>query len=250
MAKELLKIKNLQAAVDGKVILKNLDITINAGETHVLMGQNGAGKSTLGGVIMGNPAFSVEDGNIWFEGENITSESPDKRARRGIFLSFQNPEEIPGVSLESFLRVAKGAVTGEMPRILSFRKEIAGNMEKLELADSYAGRELNVGFSGGEKKKSEILQMLTLNPKLAILDETDSGLDVDAVRVVADGVRRFRDDDNALLIITHGARLVENIQVDKVHVLAEGRIVKTGGAGLMRLITEKGFGALREVGTL
>lgn len=244
MEAALLEVRDLWVSAGENAILKGLSLSIRPGETHVLMGQNGAGKSTLGAAIMGNPAFTVESGELLFDGEDIKEESPDERARKGIFLSFQNPQEVPGISLENFLRTAKGAVQGEVPRVLNFRKELRQRMGELEMAGEYAGRELNVGFSGGEKKKSEVLQMLTLNPKLAILDETDSGLDVDAVHTVSAGVKRFRNKNNALLIITHNAALVEDMPVDKVHVLAEGRIVRTGGPELIGQITRQGFAAV------
>lgn len=246
MAHSLLQIENLQVSAGEKVILKGLNLTINAGETHVLMGHNGAGKSTLGAAIMGNPAFTIEEGNILFEGDDITEESADVRARKGLFLSFQTPQEVPGITLENFLRVSKGAVTGEVPRILPFHREMEKEMANLNMASEYAKRDLNVGFSGGERKKSEVLQMLILQPKLAILDETDSGLDVDAVRTVAKGVNEFRNENNALLIITHNAKLVEGMHVDKVHVLDNQKIVKTGGTELIDLITEKGFCAITD----
>jgi len=240
----LLNIKNLHVQVGEKIILRGLNLQINAGETHVLMGQNGTGKSTLAAAVMGNPAFAVTDGSVEFAGEDITRETPDRRARRGIFLSFQNPEEIPGVTLENFLKAAVGAVTGETPRLFKFQKELYAKMETLGLDKAYASRELNVGFSGGEKKKAEILQLLMLNPKLAILDEADSGLDVDAVRVVAEGVRNFRNEQNALLIITHNSRLVDGIHVDKVHILDDKKITVTGGAELIDKITDGGFAAV------
>lgn len=237
----MLEVKGLTVAAGEKTILEGLDLAINPGETHVLMGQNGAGKSTLGAAIMGNPAFEVLGGSVLFEGEDITGESPDMRARKGLFLSFQTPEEVQGVTLENFLRLSKGAVEGEMPKILPFRKQLAEEMKALQMPAEYAKRDLNVGFSGGERKKSEVLQMLVLNPKLAILDETDSGLDVDAVRTVSEGVRQFRTEDNALLIITHNSNLIKNMQVDKVHVLANGHIVRTGGPELIEQITTQGF---------
>ncbi|MFV0413446.1 MAG: Fe-S cluster assembly ATPase SufC [Oscillospiraceae bacterium] len=246
MPNALLEVSNLKVAAGETVILDGLNLTINSGETHVLMGQNGAGKSTLGAAIMGNPAFSVEGGSIVFSGEDVTDESPDKRARKGIFLSFQTPEEVPGVTLENFLRLARGAVTGETPRILIFRKELTEKMNQLQMPAEYAKRDLNVGFSGGERKKSEVLQMLMLNPKLAILDETDSGLDVDAVRTVSQGVRQFRTEDNSLLIITHNTKLIEGMHIDKVHVLANGKIVRSGGPELIDLITEQGFCAITD----
>lgn len=244
MAQSLLQVTNLKVSADEKVILDGLDLCIDKGETHVLMGQNGTGKSTLGAAIMGNPAFNVENGSITFEDKDITHETADARAKAGIFLSFQTPEEVNGITLENFLRVAKGAVTGETPRILPFRRSLAFEMENLQMAPEYAKRDLNVGFSGGERKKSEVLQMLTLNPKLAILDETDSGLDVDAVRTVARGVREFRTEENSLLIITHNAKLLEGMHIDKVHVLAGGKIVYTGGSEVVDIISEKGFCAI------
>ena len=240
----LLEIRKLSVAVGEKLILRDLDLVVNKGETHVLMGQNGSGKSTLASAVMGSPVYTIISGDILFEGESILEESPDKRAKRGIFLSFQNPEEVPGISLENFLRTAKGAVSGEKPRIMQFKKDVRARMEQLGIAEDYANRELNVGFSGGEKKKSEILQLLTLNPKLAILDEADSGLDVDAVKIVSDGVSRFRNADNALLIITHNSKLVEDIAVDKVHILSGKKIGLEGGAELIAKITEGGFAAL------
>ncbi|WP_101697933.1 Fe-S cluster assembly ATPase SufC [Clostridium minihomine] len=241
MSHELLKIENLQVGVEDKVILKQLDLVIRSGETHVLMGPNGAGKSTLGYAIMGHPQYNVCQGKIFFEGEDITEESTDVRAKKGIFLSFQNPEEVPGIALGNFLRVSREAVTGEPPRILAFQKEMKSTMSALEINPDYAARYLNVGFSGGEKKKSEILQMLMLNPKLAILDETDSGLDVDAVKVVSKGIRQYRSENNALLIITHNAKILEGLPVDYVHVLANGTIAHTGDSSLIQTINEKGF---------
>lgn len=184
MAQKLLEVYDLHASVDGKNILNGLNLSVAPGETHVIMGPNGAGKSTLGNVILGNPEYHVDSGSITFNGADITHEPTDARARRGIFLSFQSPEEVPGVTLEDFLRVSKSAVTGKPLKVFAFQKELKKTMEALNMDASYARRDLNVGFSGGEKKKAEILQMLMLQPKLAILDETDSGLDVDAVRIV------------------------------------------------------------------
>ncbi|NLB29370.1 MAG: Fe-S cluster assembly ATPase SufC [Clostridiales bacterium] len=244
MKTRLLEIKNLSVVAGEKLLLHELDLTINKGETHVLMGQNGTGKSTLASAIMGSPVYEIISGDIRFEGESITEEPPDKRAKRGIFLSFQNPEELPGITLENFLRASKSAVVGEQQRLLKFRKELRTRMEQLEIPEAYAERELNVGFSGGEKKKAEILQLLVLDPKLAILDEADSGLDVDAVKVVSEGVNRFRNEGNSLLIITHNAKLVESIKVDKVHVLDNKKISYEGGAEIIGRITEGGFGAL------
>jgi Fe-S cluster assembly ATP-binding protein len=240
----LLEVKNLDVNAGEKLILHGLSLLIGTGETHVLMGQNGTGKSTLAAAVMGSPEYTVTNGQILFEGEDVTRETPDKRAKRGIFLSFQSPEEIPGITLENFLRTAKGAVTGETPRLFAFKRELAALTERLGIPEETLQRDLNVGFSGGEKKKAEILQLLLLNPKLAILDEADSGLDVDAVRVVAEGVRSFRNAGNSLLIITHNARLVEGIHVDRVHVLDNKRIGFEGGAELMARINAEGFAQL------
>ena len=241
---ELLTIRNLKVAAEEKIILDGVDLTIRPGEIHVLMGTNGAGKSTLASAIMGDPRYTIQNGSIHFEGEEITEESADKRARRGVFLSFQTPQEIPGVTLENFLRTAKGAVTGEQPKVLSFRRELARKMELLGMDEVYRERYLNVGFSGGEKKKAEILQLLVLNPKLALLDETDSGLDVDAVKTVTKGIRAWHNEENALLIITHNAKILEGLDVDQVHILNDHHIVRTGGPELIREITESGFGAV------
>ena len=193
MSEPLLNVKNLSVDVEEKSILHGISLTINKGETHVLMGPNGAGKSTLGCTLMGNPNYHVTDGEIFFGGENITKEAADKRAKLGMFLSFQTPEEIPGITLESFLRTAAGAIAGKPVKVMKFRHEMAAQMEALNMDPSYADRYLNVGFSGGEKKKAEILQMLMLEPRLAILDETDSGLDVDAVRLVSKGVEEYQN---------------------------------------------------------
>ena len=241
MAEKLLETQDLHTQVDGKEILKGLNLTINKGEVHVLMGPNGAGKSTLFSTIMGHPKYAVSQGSILFEGEDITDSKTDERARKGIFLSFQSPEEIPGVTVENFLRTARGAVTDKSVRIFAFKKELEKTMQELHMDESYASRYLNVGFSGGEKKKNEILQMLMLAPKLAILDETDSGLDVDAVKIVSKGINQFKNENNALLIITHNARMLENITPDYVHVLVDGKIVKTGNRSLIAEINESGF---------
>ena len=244
MKTPILEIRDLQVSVEDKVLLDGVDLTILPGELHVLMGPNGAGKSTLAGAIMGDPRYTIGRGQILFEGRDVTEEKADVRARLGIFLSFQAPEEINGVTMENFLRTARGSVTGKPAKILTFRQELREQMEALNMDPSYADRYLNVGFSGGEKKKAEILQMLTLNPKLALLDETDSGLDVDAVKTVSQGVRAYHNDHNALLIITHNAKILEGLQVDAVHILEGGRIARTGGAELVSEITEGGFGAL------
>ena len=206
------------------------------------MGPNGTGKSTLGYALMGNPRYSVTEGEIWFQGKNITEEAVNERAKDGIFLSFQNPLEVPGVTLSAFIRSALEQKTGKRIRLWDFKKELARTMEILQMDPSYAERDLNVGFSGGEKKKAEILQLLMLKPSLAILDETDSGLDVDAVRTVSRGIEEYQKNcDGGLLIITHSTRILEYLSVDDTHVMVEGKIVKTGDASLVDEINEKGF---------
>ncbi|WP_163192466.1 Fe-S cluster assembly ATPase SufC [Clostridium thermarum] len=247
MAEKLLEIKNLHAEVDGKEILKGLDLEIKKGEVHVIMGPNGAGKSTLVNIIMGHPKYEVTEGTIVFEGEDITELKTDERARKGIFLSFQAPEEIPGITVESFLRGARSAITGKPLKIMAFKKELKEIMEQLKIDESYAQRYLNVGFSGGEKKKNEILQMMMLNPKLAILDETDSGLDIDAVKIVSNGVKEFKNEENAIVIITHNSKILEFLKADYVHVVQDGKIVKVGDSSLINEINEKGFANIAAV---
>ena len=240
--KHLLTVKDLHVNVEDKEILHGVDLTIKKGETHVLMGPNGTGKSTLGYALMGNPRYSVTEGEIWFQGKNITEEAVNERAKDGIFLSFQNPLEVPGVTLSAFIRSALEQKTGKRIRLWDFKKELARTMEILQMDPSYAERDLNVGFSGGEKKKAEILQLLMLKPSLAILDETDSGLDVDAVRTVSRGIEEYQKNcDGGLLIITHSTRILEYLSVDDTHVMVEGKIVKTGDASLVDEINEKGF---------
>lgn len=241
MSDNLLTIQGLRASVEGKPILKGLDLAINQGEVHVLMGPNGAGKSTLANVILGDPRYAVEAGTILFEGEDIGSLRTDERARRGIFLSFQAPQEIAGVTLESFLRTAREAQTGQNVKLVPFRRELRERMAELNMDAEWAGRYLNVGFSGGEKKKSEILQMSMLKPKLAILDETDSGLDVDAVKTISESVARQHDAGNAVLIITHITRILDRLPISRVHVMADGRIVRSGDASLVEEINRDGF---------
>ena len=238
----LLQLQNLSVSVEDLQILTDINLNIGRGETHVLMGPNGAGKSTMGYTIMGNPGYNVIDGKIIFDGRDITNDSADKRAGAGVFLSFQNPIEIPGLSLSSFIRNAYHEKTGEPVKLFAFRKKLKENMELLNMDESYAERDLNVGFSGGEKKKAEILQMLMLDPKLAILDETDSGLDVDAVRTVSKGVEEFQKRGNgSLLIITHSTKILEALHVDYTHVLVKGHLVHTGDGTLVDEINENGF---------
>lgn len=238
---KLLEIKNLKTKVEEKKILKGVNLTINKGEVHVIMGPNGAGKSTLAGTLIGNPVYEVESGEIIFDGEDITDASVDDRAKMGMFLSFQYPLEIPGLRVEDFLRAAKEAVTGKKQSILSFGKELRKKMNVLGIEESYADRHLNVGFSGGEKKKNEILQLSVLEPKLAILDETDSGLDVDATRVVFESVGKLKTEDNSLLIITHYDKVLDYIEPDFVHVMINGKIYKTGSKEIAVEIQQNGF---------
>ena len=241
----LLKITGLHVSVGDKEILHGVDLTVNSDETHVLMGPNGTGKSTLGYAITGNPAYTVTEGDIVFGGESIVDMPVNERAKKGIFLSFQNPLEVPGVTLSSFIRSALEQKTKTRLRLWDFKKKLAETMKLLDMDESYADRDLNVGFSGGEKKKAEILQMLMLEPKLAILDETDSGLDVDAVRTVSQGVKLYRERvHGSLLIITHSTRILEAPTVDAAHVMENGVIVKNGGAELVEKINEKGFSAI------
>lgn len=241
MKENLLDIKGLHAGVEGKEILKGLSLTVGKGEVHVILGPNGSGKSTLMNVIMGHPKYEVTAGSIAFEGEDITQLKTFERARKGLFLSFQTPEEIPGISVENMIRTAKQAVSGERVKLLPFRKKLKEMMAELKIKPEYADRYLNVGFSGGEKKRNEILQLLMLEPKLALLDETDSGLDVDAVQIVSEGVAKFHNEDNSCLIITHNTRILEKLTVDRVHVLMNGTIVEEGGAELIEEINRRGF---------
>ena len=239
----LLDVQNLNAGLeDGKQILNDLNIKIDAGETHVLMGPNGAGKSSLGNALMGNPVYKITGGKIFFKDQDITKETSDKRAKAGMFMSFQSPLEVPGISLEAFIRSAIQQKTGEHVKLFQFQKELKRCMELLDMNPDYAKRDLNVGFSGGERKKAEILQLLMLKPDFAILDETDSGLDVDAIRFVAKGIEEYRKLTNgALLIITHTTKILEGLNVDYTHVLVKGHIVKTGDGKLFQEINKNGF---------
>lgn len=241
MKEILLNIEDLKTEIEEKEILKGLNLTLGKGETHVIMGPNGAGKSTLANTLMGHPKYRITNGTINFNNENINDLKADERARRGIFLSFQYPEEVPGVTVENFIRSAKVAVDGKPIKLMGFRKDLKTKMEELKIKEEYSGRYLNVGFSGGEKKKNEILQMCILNPKLAILDETDSGLDVDAIKVVAEGVKQFSNEENTVLIITHSNKILEYLNPDFVHILIDGKIVKSGDYKLAKEIDEQGY---------
>ena len=242
MSKALLEICDLHVRVEEKEILHGVDLTVGQDETHVLMGPNGTGKSTLGYAVTGNPAYSVTAGSILFDGEDITALPVNERAKKGIFLSFQNPLEVPGVTLSAFIRSALEQKTGDRLRLWDFKKKLKDAMALLDMDESYADRDLNVGFSGGEKKKAEILQMLMLEPRLAILDETDSGLDVDAVRLVSKGVEEYQKDHNgALLIITHSTRILDALSVDYTHVLVNGKIAANGDGSLVEEINVNGY---------
>jgi Fe-S cluster assembly ATP-binding protein len=241
MSQEILKVDQLCAGINQKQILHGIDLEMKAGETHVLMGPNGAGKSTLGMTLMGHPKYQVSGGSIRFKGEDLLGMNTAQRAAAGLFMSFQNPVEVPGVSLGSFIRSAMEQ-RGEKISLWNFRKAVRSQMELLQMDESYIDRDLNVGFSGGEKKKAEILQLLMLKPDLAILDETDSGLDVDAVKTVSLGVEEYQKNQNgALLIITHSTRILEALHVDYTHVLVNGQIVATGDASLIEEINANGF---------
>ena len=240
---QLLSITGLSAGTEDKPILHDIDLTIGAGETHVLMGPNGAGKSTLGHVIMGDPAYQVTSGTIAFDGQDLTEKGADKRSLAGIFLSYQAPVEVPGVPLYSFLRTICQMRPELKTTARKFRTRVGEIADQLDLDQNFLTRELNVGFSGGEKKKIEMLQLLLLRPKLAILDETDSGLDVDALSIVSKGIEAYRAScDGALLIITHNTRILERLTVDETHVMVHGNLVESGPASLIDEIDEHGFG--------
>lgn len=238
---ELLQIKDLHVNAENKEILKGINLKINKGEIHVIMGPNGSGKTTTANAILNNPMYKKTNGSIIFNGEDITNSKTDEIARKGIFMSFQSPEEIPGISVTNFLKYAKNKITGEPVRIFEFREEVKKYMDELCMNSNNMERSLNVGFSGGEKKKNEILQMLVLKPKLAILDETDSGLDVDAIRTVSKGIQMYKNENNAVLIITHNTKILSSLKPDYVHILVNGKIVKTGTGELAKEIEDNGY---------
>lgn len=245
----MLEIKNLHASVEDKEILKGINLSIKAGEVHAIMGPNGAGKSTLSAVVSGNENFEVTQGDILLEGESILEDAPEERAHKGIFMSFQYPVEIPGITVTNFIKTAvnearKARGEEEMPAT-ELLKKIREKAELLDINKDFLSRSLNEGFSGGEKKRNEIFQMAMLEPKVAILDETDSGLDIDALRIVANGVNKLKGQNNAVIVITHYQRLLEYIVPDFVHVLHDGKIVKSGGKELALELEEKGYDWLK-----
>ncbi len=247
MSEELLNIKDLHVKAEEKEILKGINLSINKGEIHVIMGPNGSGKTTTANAIFNNPHFTKTSGTITFCNDDITNLKTDEIARKGIFMSFQLPEEIPGISVANFLKTAKSKITNQPVKVFAFKEELKKNMEELSIKPEYIDRSLNVGFSGGEKKKNEILQMKMLEPSLSILDEIDSGLDVDAVRVVSDNVNELKKKNNmSLLIISHYHRLYEYIKADKVVVIADGRIVKEGDASLIDYIDQYGYDQIKK----
>ncbi|MBQ4820000.1 Fe-S cluster assembly ATPase SufC [Aquimarina sp. MMG016] len=246
----MLEIKDLHASVEGKEILKGLNLNVKAGEVHAIMGPNGAGKSTLANIVAGKEEYEVTEGNILLEGEDIEELAPEERAHKGVFMSFQYPVEIPGVTVTNFMKTAinetrKAQGLEEMPA-KDMLKKIREKSELLEIDRKFLSRSLNEGFSGGEKKRNEIFQMAMMEPKLAILDETDSGLDIDALRIVANGVNKLKGQDNAVVVITHYQRLLEYIVPDYVHVLYDGKIVKSGSKELALELEEKGYDWIKE----
>jgi Fe-S cluster assembly ATP-binding protein len=241
-----MEIRDLHADVEGKEILRGIDLTVRQGETHALMGPNGSGKTTLASVIMGRPGYLVTSGKVIFNGEDITKLTPDERAKRGLFLAMQYPTEVPGVSVVNFLRTAYQSVKGEQVSALVFRKHMKEQMERLGIEDAMVNRYVNQGFSGGEKKRNENLQLAVLQPRIAVLDETDSGLDIDSLKLVATGVDRLVGPELGVLLITHYQRMLNYIEPELVHVMMGGRIVKSGGAELAKELEEKGYDGIRQ----
>jgi Fe-S cluster assembly ATP-binding protein len=243
----LLQIENLHASIGGVEILKGVDLAVGHGEIHALMGPNGSGKSTLASVLMGNPIYRVTEGRILYKGEDITKAPPTDRGKAGMFLAFQHPETIPGVSVIQFLRQALSNRTGTELTVLELRLKVMDTMKDLGMESSFADRYLNEGFSGGERKRNEVLQMAVLQPELAIMDETDSGLDIDALRTVADGINKLTGPERGFLIITHYQRLLDYITPDQVHIFLDGHIVESGGPDLAVRLEEEGYESFRTV---
>ncbi|MGH2741422.1 MAG: Fe-S cluster assembly ATPase SufC [Thermoleophilaceae bacterium] len=241
-----LEIQNLHVRIDEREILHGVDLNVAKDQTHALMGPNGSGKSTLANTIMGNPNYEVTEGKIVFNGEDLTEADPDERARAGLFLAFQYPATIPGVSVANFLRIAMNARREEPIKVKEFGKLLGENMDLLRIDRAFTSRYLNEGFSGGEKKRAEILQLAMLKPEIAVLDETDSGLDIDALRIVSDGVNALRGPEMGALIITHYTRILEYVKPDFVHIMLDGRIVREGGSELADELEEKGYDFVRE----
>jgi Fe-S cluster assembly ATP-binding protein len=241
-----LEIRNLHVRTEEREILHGVDLKVEKGETHALMGPNGSGKSTLANTIMGNPTYEVTEGQVLFNGEDLTEAAPDERARAGLFLAFQYPATIPGVSVANFLRMAVNAKLDEPMKVKDFGKYMRENVEMLKIDPSFVSRYLNEGFSGGEKKRAEILQLAMLKPEIAVLDETDSGLDIDALRIVSEGVNKLRGPEMGSLIITHYTRILNYVKPDYVHILLDGRMVREGGPELADELEEKGYDFIRE----
>jgi Fe-S cluster assembly ATP-binding protein len=248
-ARAILEVEGLTADVEGKQILRGIDLTVRQGEIHALMGPNGSGKSTLSNVIMGRPGYTVTSGTVRLNGEDITALTPDERAKRGLFLAMQYPTEIPGVSVVNFLRTAYTSVKGEQISALAFRQHMKTQMDRLGIEDAMVQRYVNQGFSGGEKKRNEVLQLAVLEPSIAVLDETDSGLDIDSLKLVAESVNELVGPELGVLIITHYQRMLNHITPEHVHVMMEGRIVRSGGPEIAHELEDKGYeGIRRELG--
>ena len=237
----MLEIKNLHVNIEGEEILKGVNLEIDPSEVHAVMGPNGSGKSTLAKTLMGHPKYEITDGKIILDGEDLTDEEPDERAKAGLFLSMQYPPEVGGVSITNFLKTSVQSITGEKQNPVEFHNELKEKMEDLGIDPEFSKRNINVGFSGGEKKKSEILQLSVIDPKYAILDETDSGLDVDALQIVAKGINQFRDENKGMLLITHYKRILEYVEPDHVHVMVDGKVAKSGNKSLAKEIEDEGY---------
>jgi len=237
----MIKIKNLNVEVNGKKILKEINLNLEKGKIYALMGKNGSGKSSLANVMMGNPKYKITSGKIFLNGKNITNLSTDKRAKKGLFLSYQNPVEIPGVTVSSFLRTAFNTINKKKISLLDFQRLLEEKAKELNINKNFLSRYLNEGFSGGEKKKTEILQMLVLNPSVIILDETDSGLDIDSLRIISKGIKKFINKDKTILVITHYRRILDYITPNKVLIMKEGEIVSEGNKKLIDKIEKKGY---------